>query len=119
MLPDMEIDECEVKNSIKDNLEFLDADVFRFPDSSADMISQSELLETILYNEKTGYVTTNKFFGATRRFCPISWAGFFDQDKKLHTLVVPVYEKKEYCGMITNLSAEEYHHNLSVLGEWK
>lgn len=119
MLPDMELDEYEVKNAIKDNLEFLDADIFKFPDSSADMISQNELLETILFNKKTGYVTTNKFFGATRRFCPISWSGLYDTDKKVHTLLAPVYEKKEYYGMITNLSVEQFLHNQSYFGYWE
>ena len=119
MLPDMEIDESEVRNAIEENLTFLNKKVFVFPDSNANSISKEELLDTILFNKKTGYVTTNKFFGETRRFCPISWSGFFDPNKNIHTLMVPVYEKKEYYGMITNLLTEEYLHNQSYLAAFQ
>lgn len=117
ILPDMALNESEVRTAIEDNLGFLNKKVFVFPDSKAISISKEELLNTILFNKRTGYVTTNKFFGETRRFCPISWSGFFDPEKKFHTLIMLVHETKKYRGLITNLSTEEYLHNQADFGQ--
>lgn len=108
LLPDMEFDEYDLKKAIETNLGFLNEEVLAFPNPKVKSMSQNELINKILFNTKTGYVSALGFLGETKRFSPISWSGLYDFEKKFYTLVMPDNAGMEYHKMITDLLEEKF-----------